>query len=87
MSEPVLALHRPVLFGWEQHRPGGCRCLCGLYHRESPGPVTAGGCTAAGEPGLLLRIDTPGKSSGPLPLCRPCYTALSSLAGAEEGPS
>ncbi|MBZ6474999.1 DUF6372 family protein [Streptomyces griseocarneus] len=48
-------LHLAALFRWEQHETGGCRCLCGPYHLESPGPAVAGGCTAAGEPGLLKR--------------------------------
>ncbi|MEU1826644.1 DUF6372 family protein [Streptomyces abikoensis] len=84
MSDPLLVLHLAALFQWEQHQPGGCRCLCGLYHRESLGPAAAGGCTAAGEPGLLIRVETPGESSDPLPVCRACYTALAPLASAEE---
>ncbi|MEU2854552.1 DUF6372 family protein [Streptomyces syringium] len=84
MSDPVLVLQLAALFQWEQHQPGGCRCLCGLYHRESLGRA-GGGCTTAGEPGLLIRIETPaGESSEPLPVCRSCYTALAPLSDAEE---
>ncbi|MEU3356143.1 DUF6372 family protein [Streptomyces sp. NPDC037389] len=84
MSAPVLVLQLAALFRWEQHQPGGCRCLCGLYHRETPGPFGASGCTAAGEPGLLLRVEAPGESSEPLPVCRSCYGILARLADASE---
>jgi len=81
-AHPVLYLTKTWLFTWEQHRPGGCRCVCALYHR---GPGT---CTAAAEPGHLLRVVTPGTEphgspadiTDPLPVCAPCYTALASLS-------
>ncbi|MGD6765972.1 DUF6372 family protein [Streptomyces sp. BH097] len=72
MTSPVLTVALPVLLDWEQHRPGGCRCLCPIFHRTR----APGGCTAAAEPGLLIRVETPEDSHGPLPVCRPCYTSL-----------
>nr|WP_272920291.1 DUF6372 family protein [Streptomyces sp. SID5473] len=63
------------MLDWEQNRPGGCRCLCAIFHRL-PG---ATGCTTAAEPGLLLRVETPAETSGPLPVCIGCYTALAPL--------
>ncbi|MFD4555283.1 DUF6372 family protein [Streptomyces sp. NPDC058469] len=81
-EHPVLYLTKTWLFTWEQHRPGGCRCVCALYHQGS------GTCTAAAEPGHLLRVVTPGveQHSSPaditdaLPVCGPCYTALAPLS-------
>ncbi|MGW7268257.1 DUF6372 family protein [Streptomyces sp. NPDC054842] len=61
-----------MLLEWQQHRPGGCRCLCAIFH-HAPG---ATGCAAAAEPGLLIRVETAEESRGPLPVCSPCYTAL-----------
>jgi hypothetical protein len=67
--------------GWQQERPGGCRCLCSWNHRtiaevlDNPQPP-APGCPAAAEPGLLLRIETPDRFSGPRPVCAACYDAL-----------
>lgn len=84
MSAPLLVLRLAAAFRWEQHRPGGCRCLCGLYHREAPGLLVAGGCTTAGEPGLLLRVEASGEASEPLPVCRSCYDALVRYGGAVE---
>lgn len=78
----VLRMHAPL--GWEQNRPGGCRCLCGIYHRGDTGPAIAGGCTAAAEPGLLLRIEAPDNCLGPLPVCRPCYATLVPLTDYEH---
>lgn len=78
---PVLFLTKPVLFTWEQHRPGGCRCVCRLYH---DGELT---CPEAAEPGLLLRVVAPtgslqgaGDVTEALPLCAPCYAAIAPLA-------
>ncbi|TLQ38989.1 DUF6372 family protein [Streptomyces marianii] len=78
---PVLYLKKTWLFTWEQHRPGGCRCVCRLYHQGE------GACTAAAEPGLLLRVVSPaGPHQGPgeitdaLPLCASCYAAITPLA-------
>ena len=71
-APPVLAVPLPMLLEWEQHRPGGCRCLCAVFH-HAPGTT---GCTAAAEPGLLIRVETAADSRGPLPVCRPCYTVL-----------
>ncbi len=81
-GRPVLYLAKTWLFVWEQHRPGGCRCVCGAYHGGD------GVCTAAAEPGLLLRVVSPGGShqgaadiTDLLPLCGSCYTAIAPLAG------
>lgn len=79
---PVLYLTKTWLFTWEQHRPGGCRCVCRLYHDGE------GACTAAAEPGRLLRVVTPGVEdrghttdiTEALPVCSPCYTALAPLS-------
>lgn len=79
---PVLYLPQTWLFTWEQHRPGGCRCVCRLYHDGQ------GACLSAASPGRLLRIITPGVEDAgrpaditdALPLCVPCYDALAPLA-------
>jgi hypothetical protein len=75
-ERPVLYLTMRWLFTWEQRRPGGCRCVCRLYHQGT------GACTAPAEPGHLCRVVTSGE--GPtaditdvLVLCVPCYDALS----------
>nr|CAI60001.1 hypothetical protein [Streptomyces tenjimariensis] len=79
-ERPVLYLKQTWLFTWEQHAGGGCRCLCRFYHQET------GTCTAAAEPGLLLRVvspDNPHRApeiTDPLPLCASCYTAITPLA-------
>ncbi|MET8178955.1 DUF6372 family protein [Streptomyces sp. NPDC005336] len=39
---PILTIELAAAFRWEQHRPGGCRCLCGLYH-SPPAPTGATG--------------------------------------------
>ncbi|MGP9023185.1 DUF6372 family protein (plasmid) [Streptomyces sp. BR1] len=72
-GKPVLAVRMPMLVEWEQDRPGGCRCLCGLFHRET---ARANGCVSAAEPGLLVRVETPDDSAGPLPVCAYCYSQL-----------
>ncbi|MFF4173668.1 DUF6372 family protein [Streptomyces sp. NPDC001744] len=79
---PVLYLTMVWLFTWQQHRPGGCRCVCRFYHSGE------GTCSAAAEPGRLLRVVTPGteRHSSPaditdaLPVCASCYTALAPLS-------
>jgi hypothetical protein len=77
---PVLYLTQEALFTWEQHAPGGCRCLCSFYHH---GNST---CLAAAEPGRILRAVTPtnpltpANISDPLPLCAACYDAIAPLA-------
>ncbi|MFI7020173.1 DUF6372 family protein [Streptomyces sp. NPDC050164] len=83
---PVLFLKKPVLMTWEQHRPGGCRCVCRLYHS---GDLT---CSAAAEPGLLLRViasagsfQGAGDITDALPLCAPCYAAITPLAEPPTG--
>ncbi|WP_373457326.1 DUF6372 family protein [Nocardia farcinica] len=55
----------PTLWRWEQHEGGGCRCVCAFYHprRGLPGSV----CLGPAEPGLLVRVETEGEVSGPLP--------------------
>ncbi|MEV5774279.1 DUF6372 family protein [Streptomyces antimycoticus] len=81
-AHPVLYLTKTWLFTWEQHRPGGCRCVCAMYHQGS------GTCTAAADPGRLLRVVTPGVEdhghpadiTDPLSVCAPCYTALAPLS-------
>ncbi|WP_055523198.1 DUF6372 family protein [Streptomyces graminilatus] len=83
---PVLFLRKAALFSWEQHRPGGCRRVCRLYHS---GELT---CLAAAEPGLLLRVVSPasdlqgaGDITDALPLCAPCYAAIAPLAEPPPG--
>ncbi|MFF3775615.1 DUF6372 family protein [Streptomyces sp. NPDC002232] len=85
---PVIFLVKRWLFTWEQHRPGGCRCVCGIYHGGS------GTCSAAAEPGRLLRVVTrpelesfgPADITAPLPLCDACYIALAPLSEPEGDP-
>lgn len=81
-ERPVLYLQQAWQFTWQQHAPGGCRCLCRIYHHGD------GACTLAAEPGHLLRVVTPagpGADSGDitdaLPLCAPCYDAIAPIAG------
>ncbi|KUF17388.1 hypothetical protein AT728_16435 [Streptomyces silvensis] len=69
------------MFTWQQHRPGGCRCVCRMYHRGE------GVCTAAAEPGFLLRVVSPnnphqgpGEITEALVLCAPCYAAIRPFA-------
>ncbi|MFI9214284.1 DUF6372 family protein [Streptomyces sp. NPDC053253] len=76
MTTPLLTLRLHFLFSWEQTRPGGCRCVCRLFH-NIPG---TGVCLAAAEPGLLLRVETATETGGPWPVCRDCYTMLAPLA-------
>lgn len=83
-GQATLVLQMHAALGWEQRRPGGCRCLCGIYHRDDNGPAIAGGCTAAAEPGLLLRIESPDHRLGPLPVCRRCYISLIPLTDYEH---
>lgn len=83
---PVLYLKQEVLFTWEQHAPGGCRCVCSIYHYGE------GTCTAAAEPGRLLRAVTPsnafsqGDITDALPLCAACYNAIAPLADTRDTP-
>ncbi|WP_374987159.1 DUF6372 family protein [Streptomyces fradiae] len=87
-EHPVIYLVKRWLFTWEQHRPGGCRCVCRMYHGGD------GTCLAAAEPGRLLRVITrPVAGDGraadvtdPLPLCGACYTALAPLSEPEGDP-
>ncbi|MFI1890446.1 DUF6372 family protein [Streptomyces jumonjinensis] len=71
-QEPILTLRQSAILDWQQDRPGGCRCLCRIFHHDP----TATGCMSGAQPGLLLRVETDTESSGPLPVCLPCYTAL-----------
>ncbi|WP_223863703.1 DUF6372 family protein [Streptomyces sp. 5-10] len=88
-EHPVLYLTKTWLFTWEQHRPGGCRCICRLYHDGQ------GACTTAAEPGHLLRVVTPGASgqgyeadiTDALPVCTHCYAALAPLSEPPTGPT
>lgn len=81
---PVRVLRLAAAFHWEQHAPGGCRCLCGLYHRPATGPAIPAGCTAAGEPGHFLVLETPQEAIGPMPICSSCHTELGPYATTEE---
>lgn len=80
---PVLYLTQPATFTWEQHAPGGCRCVCRLYHDGQ------GACLEAAEPGRLLRVVTPDSAWGPaditepLQICATCYTAIAPLASTQ----
>jgi hypothetical protein len=78
---PVLYLKETWPFTWQQHRPGGCRCICRFYHDGD------GSCMSAAEPGLLLHLlnpreqeKSPADATGVLVLCRPCYTAIAPLS-------
>jgi hypothetical protein len=79
-EHPVLFLTREAIFGWKQYEPGGCRCVCALYHRGKSA------CLSAAEPGRLLRTVTPTNAisaadiSEPLPLCVACYDAIAPMA-------
>lgn len=78
-TNPVLTVRPTAMFGWEQHRPGGCRCVCALYHRgdDDSGPAV---CLAAAELGLPIRVEADGQVTGPLPVCRRCYKAMARSA-------
>lgn len=75
LEPPVLYLTKTWLFTWEQHRPGGCRCVCRMYHSGQ------GTCAEAADPGHLLRVVTPGIEehghpadiTDSLPVCAPCW--------------
>ncbi|MFD4356783.1 DUF6372 family protein [Nocardia sp. NPDC058518] len=79
---PILAVPVAAAMVWNQHTPGGCRCLCQIYHRG----VGSGGCTRAAEPGLLIRLEVTGPDTTPpqlavevdrpLPVCGRCYRLL-----------
>lgn len=87
---PVLYLTQAAMFTWEQHAPGGCRCVCRLYH-DADGVGRGGVCLEPAEPGRLLRVVTPASPWGPaditdpLPVCATCYRALAPLASTEPG--
>ena len=78
-EHPVLYLTQRFLFLWDQHAPGGCRCVCRMYHCGS------GTCQAPAEPGRLLRVikvahpGVPGDITDGLALCAACYTAIAPL--------
>ncbi|MEV0032697.1 DUF6372 family protein [Nocardia sp. NPDC050793] len=44
----------PLLFAWEQHHGGGCRCVCAIYHRGRGESRTAT-CLLAAEAGFCSR--------------------------------
>lgn len=80
-ERPVLYLRQTWTFTWEQYRPGGCRCVCRIYHGGN------GTCTAAAEPGHMLRVITsgaPGRGRASitdvLVLCASCYAAVAPLS-------
>jgi hypothetical protein len=75
-DSPVLTIRLAWMVSWQQGQPGGCRCLCRLFH-NTPG---TGVCLAAAEPGLLIRVVAGSRSDGPLTVCRDCYTMLAPLA-------
>lgn len=81
---PVLYLTQVAMFTWEQHAPGGCRCVCRLYHDGDRGT-----CLEAAEPGRLLRVITQASAWGPaditepLQICAACYTAITPLASTQ----
>lgn len=74
IPRPVLTVRLAAMFQWEQSRPGGCRCVCALYHRHHR---MDGTCLAAADPGLLIRLEAGGHTSDPTPVCARCYAALS----------
>lgn len=79
-THPVLTIRLRFFFAWEQHRPGGCRCVCRMYHAAPDGGV----CMEAADPGLLIQVASDSfKTEGPVPVCRDCYTALAPLAELE----
>ena len=87
---PMLVLRKRFMVVWEQHQPGGCRCMCTMYHRDrEPGALPninrGPACLLAAEPGLLLRVEGShyGESSDPLPICAACYDALLPFAEVE----
>ncbi|UGT58798.1 DUF6372 family protein [Nocardia asteroides] len=78
---PILTVTVPAALTWTQHAGGGCRCLCPIYHRG----VGTDACTAAAEPGLLIRLEVPDApdqvhqvpgADAPLPVCARCYRWL-----------
>ncbi|MFF2088632.1 DUF6372 family protein [Nocardia sp. NPDC058176] len=79
---PILTVPVPVARMWNQDLPGGCRCLCQIYHRG----VGVGGCTRAAEPGLLIRLEVTERDATapdlaadldrPMPVCGCCYRLL-----------
>ncbi|WP_459963993.1 DUF6372 family protein [Nocardia sp. IFM 10818] len=74
---PILTVRPWALFSWQQHRPGGCRCICAFYH---PSGAEQSTCLSAAEPGLLIRVEAEdGHTEVPLPVCRPCYTAIAGI--------
>lgn len=73
---PILTVRLPIMFAWEQERPGGCRCACALFHASKMVPA----CTSPAEPGLLIRVETPTETAGPLSVCLDCYHQLVPLA-------
>jgi hypothetical protein len=78
---PVLYLTQVATITWEQHAPGGCRCVCRLYHDGDQGT-----CLESAEPGRLLRVVTqasawgPADITDPLQICAACYTAIAPRA-------
>ncbi|MGW2110707.1 DUF6372 family protein [Streptomyces sp. NPDC001948] len=69
---PILTIRVNAMFTWEQHKPGGCRCLCAVFHRSQNAPA----CTGPGEPGMLIRVEAPRETSTPMPVCLGCYHQL-----------
>lgn len=78
---PVLYVTQMALYTWQQHAPGGCRCVCGLYHEGQ------GVCLEPAEPGHFLRVVAPanpvmpGDISELLQICAACYAAIAPRAG------
>ncbi|MGW5317823.1 DUF6372 family protein [Nocardia thailandica] len=75
---PILTVAVPAALTWTQHAPGGCRCLCQIYHRG----VGGRSCVSAAEPGLLITLEVPADAppvpgaDAPLPVCAACYRLL-----------
>ncbi|MFE2045919.1 DUF6372 family protein [Streptomyces sp. NPDC059477] len=68
---PILTVRVLSDIAWD-HRPGGCRCACGVLHGDSQTAM----CMNNAEPGRLLRVESPSGPFGPLPICLGCYISL-----------
>ncbi|UJV47313.1 DUF6372 family protein [Streptomyces sp. AMCC400023] len=69
---PILTVDLPAMYEWEPDQPGGCRCACAVFHQSK----MVAACTSPGQPGLLIRVQTPDQTSRPLPVCIGCYNEL-----------
>ena len=79
---PILTVRILARMEWQQHAPGGCRCVCAFYHKGG------GACAEAAEPGLFANVINVNKLSpdkgeeelGTVVLCRGCYQAIAERA-------